>query len=378
MASNGSPQSDMVGLSNSLLQIARKNQVIETFKYNAYEGVQWVNSIATPWMGGESITWAVRHGTNGSARSVGFNATDTVNIVDNTTKMAAFMKFKDANWGFDKKEAEMNRGSIVYRLIPERRSEAFEDIANKTEEDVVLGPSSSSDTLCNFGLANWLCPGPAGSYTDGWQGYRARYRTQTSGGGATGYFDTIAGQDRSTAAAGRLKNWAGITDGKINEPFLKQVQRAMERTRFKPPPVGSYGIKPDDSPFFFWLNLEDYLNLRPFIDSKNSNFGKDVTSVNGQMYIFNMPVSRIPVLDPDDSGSDTDFYRTIAKPMYGVRRKGFEWMHMPNRWFTETDFRQNPNNHDGVLSFIDSSGQLCPLDLRTAGFCLHRELAAST
>lgn len=45
---------------------------------------------------------------------------------------------------------------------------------------------------------------------------------------------------------------------------------------------------------------------------------------------------------------------------------------------TGFDARTNPKNHDGVLYFIDSSGQLCPKDLRTCGFVGHLQLAAST
>ena len=377
--SAGIPQSDLVGLGNALITVVRNNaQPIETYKYQNYGVVNALKKAATPWEGGKSVTWAVRYDEDGSARSVGFHATDSVNIVDKTVTMAELMKFSDANFGFDKKELEMNKRGVVYRLLPERRTQSYESVYNYYQDRGLLGPLSPSDQeLTCWGYLNWLCCGPAGSYTDGFNGSTGRYRNQTSGGGATNQFTTIGGQNRSTAGNGRLKNYTFIRPETVGEPFVKSIHRALTLTKFTPPPIGS-GMEPHDGNFELWFPLEPFLALRSLIDSKNQNYGKDVsTVVNGTMYMFNNPISWMPALDPVDS-SDTDFYRTIAKPIVGVRKDAWDWMHLPGRWMTETGAKPNPKNHDGVLYFIDSSGQLCPKDLRSCGFVGHLQLAAST
>lgn len=375
----GIPQSDLVGLGNALITKVRKNSLIETYKYQDYAVNRALDRAATPWEGGESVTWAVRYGDDGSARSVGFHATDAVNIVDKTVRMAELMKFSDASFGFDKKELEMYKSGMVYRILPERRTQSYEAVYNYYEERGLFGPNDSTDqALSCWGYLNWLCCGPAGSYTDGFQGYIGRYRTQTSGGGSAKQYTIIGGQNRQTAGENRLRNYSFIRPSAMGEPFVKSIHRALTLTKFTPPPIGASGMDPHSGNFEMWFPLDPFLDLRSLVDAKNQNFGKDVTSVvNNQMYMFNNPIFWCPALDPVGS-SDTDFYRMIAKPIIGIRKDAWEWMHLPGRWRTETNARVNPKNHDGVLYFIDSSGQLCPKDLRSCGFVGHLQLAAST
>lgn len=232
-----------------------------------------------------------------------------------------------------------DQGSVVYddRLpvfnsgeeqildyIQAENDSASEDIVNGLEEQALLSPVSSSDTLSFNGLLYWAPTIATGSTDTTGAFYQNGYYRSSSTP-----VTTIGGIDASTALNARWRGWAATHNGSFDSTTRAQVTRAMEETNFQRIPemkldngrsVGWYLVVNTS----FFIQYEQDVNLGP--DDTNG----DLARFNSNLKYRGVPLLKASSMDtldlvPGGTASLNSVYGINTKHIYGLT-VGETWM----------------------------------------------------
>lgn len=219
-------------LLNTTLPFFPKSKFTETQKYTDYpltrmlfaEGKQTVQA-------GKWHETRVRYRSKSTAEMTRLYGTMSRQIVDTMLTLTTPWRYYQDSTDYDEREVDINgpgATQTIVDLMQTRESATEEGIANLLEEQACQAPSTSSDDGDLYGVLYWARP-LATSTTDttgGFNGQTPLFRDGTQTG-------NTAGQDASTAANARLRNWAATHSGEMTPETLKTIRRAMTGTGFK-------------------------------------------------------------------------------------------------------------------------------------------------
>lgn len=372
MAVSGIKQGDLLGVITGTLAKYPFEKTFQVFNLSSYPNLELAQRRRKSTDGGKTQNFFVNRGGQGNFRWVRPWDRDSTKATDNFIEGSMKMCFNKTHYAFDKKEEDLNKGaSRLVSVVKERRITQLKDMCDGLETALMGVQDTADDDLRPAGFPQHFLLGPTGSYTDGFVGQTVRYGNHASGAAVTGTI--TAGIDRSTAANSKLRNWAGIYD-KVDQSLIRQIRSALTDTRIKPPMLLSQEMVSRGEVVRFYFPKDPYLQVCDLLDSKNNNWGRDLGGGGMKSVFGNAEIVHNPVMDPTDS-SDTHYYRTVAKPIYCINHADCETLTLRDRWVLENPPMQDPNNHDGVIVWIDGSMQMLVPNWRYAGFVLHKQLS---
>lgn len=226
---------------------------------------------------------------------------------------------------FDDREPVFNRGeSEILNHLKTKEDAALEDVWNGTEEQLLLSPTSSSDTTSAHGLYYWAPTIATGSTDTVGAFYQNGYYRSSSTA-----VTTIGNIDASAALNARWRGWAATHNGTFDSTTRAQVTRAMEETNFQRIPemkldngrTGGFYLLVNTS---FFLQYEQDANLGP--DDRNG----DLARFNSNLKFRGIPIIKCSVMDtlgltPGGTSALNSIMGVNTKHTYGVV-VGSDWM----------------------------------------------------
>lgn len=373
MATTGVRQADLLGLMTGTLAKYPFSDVFQVFALSSYPMLDLAMRRKMSTDGGKTQNYFVNRDATGNFRWVRPYTKDATRINDTFIEGAVKMCFWDTHYAFDKKEEDLNKGAArLVNVVQQRRISEMKGMCDALERAIMGVPDDSSDDRKPTGFPGYFCL-KSGTYTEGFVGETIRYGNHTTSSAVTGA--TIAGIDRSATANAKLKNWTGIYSN-CDQAWLKKYRSAMMDVKITPPSLLSREAR--EAAFAAgnvvrtYFPKEQMLQVLEVLDSKNTNWGRNFNGQGGSTPMFdNIEFVHCPSLDPTDS-SDTNFYRTVAKPIYTIDHGKAETLVLRDRWMSENPPRPDPDNHDGVQIFIDGSMQILVPNVRYGGFVFHK------
>lgn len=259
---------------------------------------------------------------------------------------------------YDLRELSLNTGAAkIISIYESDRDANYEDIASRFENDMIGLPTPvSGDTPQKLlPLYYWARPSMNSSGT--YQalpagGFNGTYIKWADGSTPSAI---VAGQDCSTAANSRMRNWVFTHDSVMNRTLAAQIRKANNYTRFRAFPQRIGEIMMGSVSIFMNQTLhEDYLDL--------INAGPDDRETgNGTADIFpfqngtiaGASIVRTPSLDSD-----------ALVPIFGVRMDAGRMRRKDDFWFLEGKPREKPDAHNVVYIPIDVMGQFVVENIR--------------
>jgi hypothetical protein len=270
--------------------------------------------------GGDSLQWQVKVRNTGAAKPSGLYSVDDVRVADVMKSCNLEWKAQTTNFAFDVSEQVFNSGNMerIFDVVEARRNAALSDLA-ELMEDLFWGipsNSTSEEMLKPFGIPYWIVRND----TKGWNG----------GAPLGSTFSTVAGLNPST-----YPNWRNYTDSYqaiAKRDMVRSVREAMVKCNFKAPV--SYPGAPSGPPrFILPTTYEVVQGLEEMLEEQNTNLGKDVASMDGQVMFRKHPVVWVPWLDANHDPTDTDETNHYGcNPIYGIDRDVFRCVFRSGWW----------------------------------------------
>lgn len=272
---------------------------------------------------GHKVQWNVMVNHAQSARNLGINASDIVNIVDTQVQASADWKYSTCNWALIEQEIDMNREPArIVDLIKERRIAAMVAMAELMEGNFWGPPVAVTDLETPWGVNTWIVK----NATEGF-----------NGGAPSGY--TSIGLNPTTYP--RWKNWTYQYSAVTKDDLVRHLRTAAVKTNFKPPvqgiPSTSTGHK-----WGFYTTYSTLQQLEEILESQNENLGSAVDSQDGKTLFRKTEITWVPKLDAD-----------TTNPFYGIDWGYFKTYILKGWWLKEVTVPRYPGQHNMSATFVD-------------------------
>lgn len=353
----GIPIASLTGVINATLKRYPRKGYEQTYKFSSYPMLNLWQARKKAEMGSD-INWVIRNKAGSNVRATRVHGTDSINIVDNGVTAALRPIFFDTHYAFDGREQKLNSGKAeqIYDVVKMRRDDEMEGLGNWLEAMTVFTPQDANSDLTMAGLPTWL-RFKSGAITPGFVADTVYFLDGTSS-------TTYAGVNSATAGNERLKNWAFNHTNKIDADFVRNFEEAMIQTGVTPPVTMKGSSAEYSEDFRVFCPTSMLLQYNSYLDRLGANF-----KANGNTSIRNVQWTNVPALDKESS-SDTHVVRAKV-PVFCANLTKFDFSTVSDLWMRESGAREDPNNHHGVVVWVDSGGNIKCRNMRNAGFVSH-------
>jgi hypothetical protein len=255
----------------------------------------WLKSDKVTEQGGLGISRRLMDRTNGAAKHLGMYETDDVQAGDHLREISAKWVHAETKWGYELREAMMNRGdALVTNILEPRRVAAMLDMAAELETKAWSCPSASN-TTDPWGVPYWVVANTVEGFTG------------TVGSDHT----TKGGLDPDEVP--KIKNYAFQYAAISRSDFIRKVRRMWKRIFFKSP-IGSKSFNgPTGEDYRHYCGIELALDLEEWAEDQNDNLGSDLLGkFEGSLTMNRNAVIRVPQLDAD-----------TTYPFYSINHRTF-------------------------------------------------------
>lgn len=258
----------------------------------------WLKTDKQVEQGGLGISRRLMDRTNGAASHLGMYETDDVQVGDHMQEISARWVHAKTCWGYELREAMMNKGkALVSNILEPRRIACMLDMAAELETKAWTCPSASNLTD-PWGIPYWI----VSTTTEGFNG--------TVGSDHT----TKGGLDPDDVP--KIKNYgfqyAAISRG----DFIRKCRRMWGKIHFKSPIGAAQFNGSTGQDFRHYCGLEMKLDLEEWAEDHNDNLGSDLLGkFDGNVTLNRNAVIRIPQLDADTS---YPFYSINHRTFYPI------------------------------------------------------------
>ncbi len=312
--------------------------------------------------GGTQIERKVMLDNTGNARYRRAYDTDTPTVGDVIHTIKVPWTLIGTNYSWDEFEILQQKNSAkgFIRLMTVKRVDGLWAFANLVEDRAWKTPTSASDTLFPYGVPYYLkFTNAAGSVntSSGFVGATITYQDNSTG-------TNCAGID--SAVETKWRNYAALYTA-VDNAMLRAFRLAFMYTRFKAP---LFVKDPQDKRVAAKRTYTDFdtvTRLMDFADQKDDfHRGKDIMSnlkmdETGLVYINRLPVVPIPQLN---GASNTPLYTVDFAKFIPYVHDGY--------WMEEKKPMTDRGQHTSYTVFLDGAHNNLCLNLRTAGFVMHK------
>lgn len=289
---------------------------------------------------GYGIQWDVMTSDNGSARTVGLYASDSVNVPNVLTQGSADWRHITWNWALDQREVAMNSAPRrIVDLIKTRRIASFLS-AVKLFEALAWSCPTSTNTVDPYGIPYWIVK----SNTEGFYG-----TTPITGG-----YTTVGGIVPTAYPASNGYKWANWTNqytAITKDDLIAKWAKAADFTYFEPP-IESPTFETGDDPMYA-TNYAVYAGMKAILESQNDDLGYDIDTMDGRPAFRRSKIQWVPQLDQD-----------TTNPVYGINWSEFHTAGLRQWWLRETQIAIQPNQHTVASTHTDCTFQWLTRDRR--------------
>lgn len=239
---------------------------------------------------GDNIRVNIMTGSNGQARWVDMNTTDSYGINDVMADGTAPWRHCTWNYAFDRREQEINSGDAeqIVDLVKTRRAAAFIDAAKLFEAGFWGKPATSADVTTVWGVDMYIVRNAT---------------TGFSGGNASGF---STGQIFDSGTQARWKNYTGQMTALTKADGVALMRGAQVKTMFKSP-IDMAEIRNGSLRRAIYTCYANVAKFEDIAEDQNDNLGNDVASKDGQATFRKLPIYYVPQLDSD-----------AQTPIYGI------------------------------------------------------------
>ncbi len=312
--------------------------------------------------GGTQIERKVMLDNTGNARYRRAYDTDTPTVGDVIHTIKVPWTLIGTNYSWDEFEILQQKNSAkgFIRLMTVKRVDGLWAFANLVEDRAWKTPTSASDTLFPYGVPYYLkFTNAAGSVntSSGFVGATITYQDASTG-------TNCAGID--SAVETKWRNYAALYTA-VDNAMLRAFRLAFMYTRFKAP---LFVKDPSDKRVAakrVYTDFDTVTRLMDFADQKDDfHRGKDIMSnlkmdETGLVYINRLPVVPIPQLN---GASNTPLYTVDFAKFIPYVNDGY--------WMEEKKPMTDRGQHTSYTVFLDGAHNNLCLNLRTAGFVMHK------
>ncbi len=312
--------------------------------------------------GGTQIERKVMLDNTGNARYRRAYDTDTPTVGDVIHTIKVPWTLIGTNYSWDEFEILQQKNSAkgFIRLMTVKRVDGLWAYANLVEDRAWKTPTSASDTLFPYGVPYYLkFTNAAGSIntSSGFVGATITYQDASTG-------TNCAGID--SAVETKWRNYAALYTA-VDNAMLRAFRLAFMYTRFKAP---LFVKDPSDKRVAakrVYTDFDTVSRLMDFADQKDDfHRGKDIMSnlkmdETGLVYINRLPVVPIPQLN---GASNTPLYTVDFAKFIPYVHDGY--------WMEEKKPMTDRGQHTSYTVFLDGAHNNLCLNLRTAGFVMHK------
>ena len=312
--------------------------------------------------GGTQIERKVMLDNTGNARYRRAYDTDTPTVGDVIHTIKVPWTLIGTNYSWDEFEILQQKNSAkgFIRLMTVKRVDGLWAFANLVEDRAWKTPTSASDTLFPYGVPYYLkFTNAAGSVntSSGFVGATITYQDASTG-------TNCAGID--SAVETKWRNYAALYTA-VDNAMLRAFRLAFMYTRFKAPLFVKDPADKRVAAKRVYTDFDTVTRLMDFADQKDDfHRGKDIMSnlkmdETGLVYINRLPVVPIPQLN---GASNTPLYTVDFAKFIPYVHDGY--------WMEEKKPMTDRGQHTSYTVFLDGAHNNLCLNLRTAGFVMHK------
>ena len=312
--------------------------------------------------GGTQIERKVMLDNTGNARYRRSFDTDnpTVGDVIHTIKVPWTQIGTNYSWEKFEILQQKNSAKGFISLMKVRRIDGLWSLAELIEERAWKTPTSSTDDLYPNGVPYYLkVKNAAGSVnaTAGFVGATIDYQDGTTGTNCSGI---------DSASETKWRNYAALYT-QINNDLLRSFRLAFMYTRFKAPLFVKDPSDKRTAAKRVYTDFDTVARLQELADQRDDNHsGKDVLGnikmdETGLVYLNRLPVVPIPQLN---GASYTPIYCMDFAKFIPYVHEGY--------WMEEGEPMTDRKQHTSFTVFVDGAHNNLCLNLRTAGFVMHK------
>ncbi len=312
--------------------------------------------------GGTNIERKVMLDHTGNARYRRSFDTDTPTVGDVMHTITVPWTQIGTNYSWDKFEILRNKNSAkgFVSLMKVRRIDGLWALANLIEDRAWKTPTSATDDLYPYGVPYYMAvKNSSGSVnsTSGFVGATVDYQDASTG--------TIrAGID--SASETKWRNYAALYT-EVNNSLLRTFRLAFMYTKFKAPLFVKDPQDKRTAAKRVYTDFDTVARLMDFADQRDDNHqGKDVL---GNLRVDDtglVMINRLPVV-PIDQLNGASY-----TPIYCIDfAKFIPYVH-DGYWMEESEPTTDRGQHTTFTVFLDGAHNNLCLNLRTAGFVLHK------
>ena len=315
--------------------------------------------------GGNQIERKIMLDNSGNARYRRAYDTDSPSVGEVMHTIKAPWTRIGTNYSWDDFEILQNRNNSkgFINLMKVRRVEGLWSLADKIEDRFWKTPESAIDDLYPYGVPYYLS-----------------YYTDTSGtlnsssgfyGQAVKFQDGTYSYSRTninSSTEPKWRNYCAVYTA-VNNALLKAFRLAFMQTRFKAPTIISDPQNKRTAAKRVYSDFDTVAQLMDLADQKDDRHtGKDILSNlkvddTGLCFVNRLPVIPIPALN---SASYTPIYCVDFSKFIPYIHDGY--------WMRESDPITDRGQHTTFTVFLDGAHNNLCLNLRTAGFVLHKSV----
>lgn len=292
-----------------------------------------------PEQGGDLLEFKLQIANQGSYRNTGFYNTDVLNKVNVLSRAQITWGFQDANYIYDDREPEWNRGRAQIISLTELNEHGlYNDFFHGIEQDLWKAPTSATQNpMPMFGFPFWLQKSSTADF-----GF--------NGGNPTGF--PAGAANVLVAAVPRWSNgtftWTTISP----DDFVIKVLEAMTKCEFQAPDPYPNLVKekPDWGLYTVWSNLAVMMRL---LQAGNTGLGDDICKFMGNVVMKGIPVQWVPALDNADSGA-----QDTSLPFYGINWSNFNYFFKEGESLKRQPMYRAPTSHRVWVRYLDNAGNL--------------------
>jgi hypothetical protein len=313
--------------------------------------------------GGTNIERKVMLDHTGNARYRRSYDTDTPTVGDVMHTIIVPWTQIGTNYSWDKFEILRNKSARGFiKLMKVRRIEGLWSLADLIEERAWKAPTSATDNLYPFGVPYYLKVKNAAGNVNGTSGFvGATIDFQDASEGTI-----CAGID--SAAEAKWRNYAAVYT-EINNTMLKAFRLAFMYTKFKAPLNVNDPQDKRTAQKRVYTDFDTVAQLMDFADQRDDNHsGKDIL---GNLRVDDAglaTINRLPVVPVNQLNGAS------YTPIYCIDfAKFIPYVH-ENYWMDEggAEPKTDRSQHTTFTVFLDGAHNNLCLNLRTAGFVLHK------
>lgn len=312
-------------------------QVAQTFQdYEVFS--KWFKKDRVQFDSGIGIQRTLMNRVNsGAARHVGYLQNDATNIIDVLDQLTVDWRHAVTSWSIIyQTDILMNSGKeMVLNVIAPKRASSLIGLIEELEDKAFATPPSTSDKALPWGVKYWV----------------VQNATTGFNGGAPSGHTTVGGV--SLTDTPNFKNYTAQYAAVTKADLITKMRVAHSKCMFKSPLRENDYRNGATDRYRIYTDLATQLKFADVGESQNENLGRDIASMDGEIYFRRHPIRWIPRLDNETNA-----------PVYMLDHSTFYPVVLKGDYLRESEARQNPNNHNVFDVFVDLTYNYLCLDRR--------------